>query len=63
MVEQSKTNSICTGHDTVSSETVLKIAKEITVKFIEVGRITPNSFSTAFSDIYNAINKTVRGDK
>ncbi len=47
----------------VSDETILKIAKEITVKFIEVGRITPTTFSSSFSCIYGAIDKTVRGNK
>jgi hypothetical protein len=45
---------------TISDEAVLKIAKEITVKFIEVGRITPASFELAFGKIYNSINETVR---
>ena len=44
----------------VTDESVLKIAKEITVKFIEVGRITPASFDTAFQNIYSTIVTTVR---
>lgn len=44
----------------ISEEAILKIAKEITVKFIEVGRITPATFATAFSGIYSTIDKTVR---
>lgn len=44
----------------VTDETILKIAKEITVKFIEVGRITPAGFATAFATIYSTIEKTVR---
>lgn len=44
----------------ITDEAILKIAKEITVKFIEVGRITPTSFATAFAGIYAAIDKTVR---
>jgi hypothetical protein len=47
----------------VTDETVLKIAKEITVKFIEVGRITPATFASAFTSIYTSIDKTVRGNK
>ena len=47
----------------VSDETILKIAKEITVKFIEVGRVTPTTFAAAFTNIYNTLDKTVRGDK
>ncbi len=44
----------------VPDEMVLKVAKEIAVKFIEVGRVTPATFDSAFSNIYNTINKTVR---
>jgi len=44
----------------VTEETLLKIAKEITVKFIEVGRITPASFETTFQNIYSTIATTVR---
>lgn len=47
----------------VDDDTILKIAKEITVKFIEVGRITPTTFAAAFSDIYTTIDKTVRGNR
>lgn len=43
----------------VSDETILKISKEIAVKFIEVGRITPASFNEQFNEIYNSIATTV----
>jgi len=46
--------------DTVSKETILKISKEITVKFIEVGRITPATFPAAFTAIHTTINQAVR---
>lgn len=45
---------------TVSDETILKISKEIAVKFIEVGRITPATFPATFATIYTTINQTVR---
>lgn len=44
----------------VSNETILKVTKEIAIKFIEVGKITPASFELSFSDIYATISKTVR---
>lgn len=43
----------------IPQDTILKIAKEITVKFIEVGRVTPATFELTFKDIYLAIDKTV----
>lgn len=43
----------------VSEETLLKLAKEIAVKFIEVGRITPATFDESFSDIYATLKNSV----
>ncbi len=40
---------------------VLKITKEIAIKFIETGRISPSSFDTAFKSIYKTIDATVEG--
>ena len=44
----------------VSDETLLKVAKEIVIKFIEVGRLTPATFEQTFDNIYNTIKETVR---
>lgn len=44
----------------VSDETILKISKEIVVKFIEMGKITPAGFDLNFKNIYTTIDKTVR---
>lgn len=42
----------------------LQVAKEITVKFIEIGRISPNNFPEFFSSIYNEILATIsEGDE
>ncbi len=43
----------------VSDELILKITKEIVVKFIEMGRISPVSFSDTFQNIYSSIKNTV----
>lgn len=37
----------------------LQVAKEIVVKFIEVGRISPANFAEHFSEIYGEILGTV----
>lgn len=42
-------------------EQVLRASKEIMVKFIEVGRISPTGFGETFKSIYQAIDETVRG--
>lgn len=44
----------------VTDETILKIAKEIAIKFIEVGRITPATFEQSFKNIFSAIDTTVK---
>ena len=44
----------------VADETILKIAKEISIKFIEVGRITPATFEQSFKNIFATIDATVK---
>jgi len=43
----------------IADEILLKVSKEIAIKFIEVGRLTPATFETNFSKIYNTIKQTV----
>ena len=42
-------------------EQILKATKEIVVKFIEGGRLSPTGFHDAFKGIYNTVQKTVNG--
>lgn len=49
-----------TRHTEVSDDTILKMTKEIVVKFIEMGKITPAGFDLAFRNIHSTIDKTVR---
>jgi hypothetical protein len=44
----------------VSEETLLKIAKEIAIKFIEMGRLTPATFDQAFKDIHTTVKETAK---
>ncbi len=44
----------------VSDDTILKVTKEIVVKFIEMGKITPAGFDLSFRNIHSTIDKTVR---
>ena len=41
-------------------EQILRTAKEIVVKFIETGRVSPTGFPEAFQSIYRTIEKTVK---
>lgn len=40
-------------------EKVLKVAKEIAVKFIEVGSLSPGAFEDAFKRIYRSVKEAV----
>jgi hypothetical protein len=40
-------------------EQVLRASKEIVVKFIETGRVSPTTFSDNFVSIYETINEVV----
>jgi hypothetical protein len=41
-------------------EQVLRAAKEVVVKFIEAGRVSPAGFSETFRTVYSTIDQTVR---
>jgi len=41
-------------------EQILRASKEIVVKFIEVGRLSPTNFAETFRSVYQAIDETVR---
>ncbi len=41
-------------------EQVLRAAKEIVIKFIEGGRVSPAGFSETFKDIYSTVEETVK---
>ncbi|MBF0388739.1 MAG: conjugal transfer protein TraB [Desulfamplus sp.] len=41
-------------------ENILKTTKEIVVKFIEMGRLSPSSIHESFRDIYATISQTVK---
>ena len=47
----------------ISDDTILKMTKEIAVKFIEVGRCTPATFKETFKDIHQTIEETVRDNE
>ncbi len=41
-------------------EQILRAAKEIVVKFIEMGRVSPSNFHESFKDIYITVDETVK---
>lgn len=50
------------GSSRVSEDVILKIAKEIAIKFIEVGRLTPATFDETFKNIHQTIKETISTD-
>lgn len=42
-------------------ELVLKVTKEIVVKFIETGRLSVSAFDEAFRSIHSTVKDTVEG--
>ncbi len=41
-------------------EQILRVAKEIVVKFIETGRVSPVTFAENFENIYGSVDSTVK---
>jgi hypothetical protein len=41
-------------------EQILRAAKEVVVKFIEAGRVSPAGFPDTFRTVYDTIDQTVR---
>ncbi len=45
--------------DTITNESLLKISKEVAIKFIEMGRVTPATFDETFKNIHKTVSETV----
>ena len=43
-------------------EQILRVSKEIVVKFIEVGRVSPTGFPELFRSVYRTVDQAVRSD-
>jgi hypothetical protein len=46
---------------TPKDELILKVAKEIVVKFIEVGRVSPTSFNDTFTMVIDTLRQSLKG--
>ncbi|HKK90049.1 MAG TPA: conjugal transfer protein TraB [Desulfobacteraceae bacterium] len=42
-------------------EQILRTTKEIVVKFIEMGRLSPSSIHESFRDVHETVRETVKG--
>lgn len=47
-----------TVSDSITKETLLKVSKEVVIKFIEMGRVTPATFDDTFKKIYSTLKNT-----
>ena len=43
-------------------ENILRVSKEIIVKFIEMGRLSPSNIHESFKDVYSTVNETVKAN-
>ncbi|MCJ7600016.1 MAG: hypothetical protein MUO63_00785 [Desulfobulbaceae bacterium] len=44
----------------ITDEAILKVTKEIIVKFIECGRLSPANFDETFEQVYKKVVSTVK---
>ena len=47
----------------LDEEKILKIAKEVVVKFIEIGRVSPTQFEGVFQSVFRTIKSSVSSDE
>lgn len=57
-LEQKLKSSLQTGVSS-ADELALKTAKEIVIKFIEMGRCSPSTFEEVFTQVFRVIKKTL----
>jgi len=53
-------NSVEPAMRPVTDEAILKVAKEVVVKFIEVGQLSPAKFDETFQSVYKTVHEAVR---
>ena len=57
MVEHNKGQSF---NRSVTDELVFKVTKEIVVKFIEVGRLTPTNFEETYERVFQTVKQSAK---
>ena len=46
-----------------TDEQILRATKEIVVKFIETGRVSPTGFPETFKTVYDTVEEAVKGTR
>ncbi|MCI5222087.1 MAG: hypothetical protein D3924_05305 [Candidatus Electrothrix sp. AR4] len=44
----------------ITDEAILKVTKEIIVKFIEIGRVTPGNFEEHYERVFNTVKQSAK---
>lgn len=50
------------GSRPVTEEAVFKVTKEIVVKFIEVGRLTPANFEETYNMVFKTVKQSIESE-
>ncbi|MBU0679822.1 MAG: hypothetical protein KKD73_00210 [Proteobacteria bacterium] len=50
-----------TSNKSITDELIMKITKEVVIKFIEVGRLSPPKFAETFQDVHRTVSDAARG--
>jgi hypothetical protein len=48
---------------TRDEEKIMKVAKEVVVKFIEIGRVSPTQFDGIFMSVFGTIKSSLSSDE
>ncbi|PLX48371.1 MAG: hypothetical protein C0613_11165 [Desulfobulbaceae bacterium] len=62
MSQQTKKEvAVAKGCKPVTDELIMKITKEVVIKFIEVGRLSPTKFEETFQEVHRTVSGVARG--
>jgi hypothetical protein len=59
MTAERKSDGTAINREKINEEVILKVSKEVAIKFIEMGRITPSTFDETFRNIHATVKETV----
>jgi len=59
-MNQETNKQAITPNKPITDDALLKVTKEVVVKFIEAGRLSPDNFSKVFQNVFSSIKDTVR---
>ncbi len=64
MSQNAKKDSVSTKlNKPVTDELIMKITKEVVIKFIEVGRLSPTKFEETFQEVHRTVSDVAKGGR